>query len=217
MYYTNSFLILIHFSPFFGEEFQFDVPRNFRFISIYVFDRDRQTNKQDKVLGKVAIRREHLASYNNKDYWFPIKAVDADSEVQGKANISIHFEPVCTRNKNSSYSTNTKKLVVKVLECLDLTLKNGACDPYVVVTVTYTNSRQIAKRTKVRKKTTNPKFEEEFSFNTCEDSDNNSEVCELLVSIWHDTPGMSDNVFLGEVKIQLKGHQQQNVPHREAW
>ncbi|KAF7282506.1 ras GTPase activating protein 1 isoform X2 [Rhynchophorus ferrugineus] len=204
-------------NPFFGEEFQFDVPRNFRFISIYVFDRDRQTNKQDKVLGKVAIRREHLASYNNnKDHWFPIKAVDADSEVQGKANISIKFEPVCIRCKNTSYTIPNKKLVVKVLECLDLTLKNGACDPFVVVTVTYTNNKQIAKRTKVRKKTTNPKFEEEFSFSTCEDSDSNAEVCELLVSIWHDTPGMSDNVFLGEVKIQLKGHQQ-SVPHQDAW
>ncbi|XP_030766634.1 GTPase-activating protein isoform X2 [Sitophilus oryzae] len=204
-------------SPFFGEEFQFDVPRDFRFISIYVFDRDRQNNKQDKVLGKVAIRREHLASYNNKDHWFSIKAVDADSEVQGKANIEIRFEHIFARNKNLSFSTNTKKLFVKVSECLDLTLKNGACDPYALVCVTYTNGKRLSKRTKVRKKTTNPQFEEEFSFNSCEDSDGDSEVCELLVSIWHDTPGMSDDVFLGEVKVQLRGHQQQNAAHRKAW
>ncbi|KAL1490589.1 hypothetical protein ABEB36_013257 [Hypothenemus hampei] len=203
-------------SPFFGEEFQFDVPRNFRFISIYVFDRDRQKNNQDKVLGKVAIRREHLASYNNKDHWFPIKAVDADSEVQGKANIEIKFEPVFIRGKNSSYSTNTRKLFVQVRECLDLTLKNGSCDPYALVSVTYTNGKRLSKRTKVRKKTTNPQFEEVFSFNSCEDSDMDTEICELLVSIWH-TPGMSEDVFLGEVRVQLQGHQQQNAAPQNAW
>lgn len=37
---------------------------------------------KDKVLGKVAIKREDLHKYNGKDYWFPIINVDADSEVQ---------------------------------------------------------------------------------------------------------------------------------------
>lgn len=205
-------------SPFFGEEFQFEVPRNFRFISIYVFDRDRHL-KQDKVLGKVAIRKEQLASYNNKDHWFSIKAVDADSEVQGKANIEIRFEPEL--NKNTGCNT-PRRLLVRVLQCLDLTLKNGACDPYALVCVTYTNGKRISKRTKVRKKTTNPHFDEEFTFYNCEGGrdticDTDAEICELHVSIWHDTPGISDDVFLGEVRVQLRGMQQQNSAHRNAW
>ncbi|XP_060517698.1 GTPase-activating protein [Cylas formicarius] len=203
-------------SPFFGEEFQFDVPRHFRFISIYVYDKDRQNNKQDKILGKVAIRREHLASYNTKDHWFPIKAVDADSEVQGKANIEIKFEPVYNNRSRSNYGAN-KKLSVRIVECRDLTLKNGACDPYALVSVTYTNGKRVSKRTKTRKKTTNPQFEEVFSFNSSEDSDSETEICELLVSLWHDTPGMSDDVFLGEVRVQLRGLQQQNAAHPQAW
>lgn len=69
------------YSPFFGEEFQFEVPRRFRYLSVYVYDRDRHL-KQDKVLGKVAIKREDLHTYHNKDHWFPIVPVDADSEVQ---------------------------------------------------------------------------------------------------------------------------------------
>ncbi|KAJ8950518.1 hypothetical protein NQ318_015262 [Aromia moschata] len=174
-----------HLHPFFGEEFQFEVPRNFRFISIYVFDRDRPL-KQDKVLGKVAIRREHLASYNNKDHWFPIKAVDADSEVQGKANIEIKFEPefetIFNKSKPSSYSSN-RRLLVQVVKCLDLTLKNGACDPYALVCVTYTNGKRRDNM-------------------MCE---SDSEICELHVSIWHDTPGMSDDVFLGEVRCTVTG------------
>lgn len=210
-------------SPFFGEEFQFEIPRRFRFVSVYVFDRDRHL-KQDKVLGKVAIKREDLASYNNKDHWFPIKAVDADSEVQGKANIEIHFEN--TFSKNRQYSSN-KRLNVRVVECVDLPLKNGSCDPYAAVCVTYTNGKRIQKRTKVRKKTTSPRFEEVFVFEGCEErdrdvvcgvySDGDVEICELQVSIWHDTPGMGDDVFLGEVKVQLRGMQQQNAAPANAW
>ena len=49
------------YSPFFGEEFQFEVPRKFRYLGIYVYDRDRHL-KQDKILGKVAIKRE-------ENYW----------------------------------------------------------------------------------------------------------------------------------------------------
>lgn len=174
----------------------------------------------------MAIKREDLASYNNKDHWFPIKAVDADSEVQGKANIEIKFEPVQNKNRPHSYSTN-KRLKVHVIECVDLPLKNGACDPYALVSVTYTNGKRVQKRTRVRKKTTNPQFEEVFVFDSCDDreresvfnvcSDSDVEICELHVSIWHDSPGMGDDVFLGEVKVQLRGVQQQNAAPANAW
>lgn len=201
------------------------MPRHFRFVSIYVFDRDRHL-KQDKVLGKVAIKREDLASYNNKDHWFPIKAVDADSEVQGKANIEIKFEPIPNKNKPHGYSTN-KRLRVHVIECVELPLKNGSCDPYAIVSVGYTNGKRAQKRTRVRKKTTCPQWEEVFYFDTCDEKDKESvynvcsdsdvEICELHVSVWHDSPGMGDDVFLGEVRVQLRGLQQQNAAPANAW
>ncbi|XP_017777247.1 PREDICTED: GTPase-activating protein isoform X2 [Nicrophorus vespilloides] len=210
-------------SPFFGEEFQFEVPRKFRYLSVYLYDRDRHL-KQDKVLGKVAIKREELAPYNNKDHWFPIRPVDADSEVQGKANIEIKFEPLLSRN-NSTYSSK-KRLSVRVIECLDLTLKNGSCDPYALITVVYTNEKKVTKRTKVRKKTTCPQFDEIFQFDNYEDRDRDKdtytvcpesevEICELNVSIWHN--GMGGDIFLGEVKVQLRGLQQQNAALKNAW
>ncbi|KAB0798318.1 hypothetical protein PPYR_09311 [Photinus pyralis] len=211
-------------SPFFGEEFQFEVPRKFRYLSIYLYDRDRPL-KQDKVIGKVAIKRQDLASYNNKDHWFTIKAVDADSEVQGKANIDIRFEPVNNRNKLSCQ----KRLLVRVAECSDLTLKNGSCDPFALVCVLYSNGKRISKRTKVRKKTVCPQFDETFEFDGSvgQDKDKNSsytvcpenegEICELHVSFWHDGPSMGDDVFLGEVRVPLQGLQQQNAALRNAW
>ncbi|KAI4464411.1 ras gtpase-activating protein [Holotrichia oblita] len=198
-------------SPFFGEEFQFEVPRNFRYLSVYVYDRDRHL-KQDKVLGKVAIKREDLSQYNNKDHWFPICPVDADSEVQGKANIKISYEDVRNlKNKSSSYSSRTQ-LIVQIVECVELTLKNGSCDPFALVT-----------------KTVSPKFDEEFCFcnyderekerdtayTVCGDCD--VEISELHVSLWHDTPGMSGDVFLGEVRIPLREAQQHKPAHNNAW
>lgn len=69
------------YSPFFGEEFEFEVPRKFRYLSVYVYDRDRPS-KNDRMLGKVAIKREDLNAFHNKDHWFPIRPITLDSEVQ---------------------------------------------------------------------------------------------------------------------------------------
>lgn len=154
--------------------------------------------------------------------------MDADSEVQGKANIEIKFENVYNKNKPNSYGAN-KRLKVRVTECVDLTLKNRSCDPYALVSVVYTNGKRVSKKTKSRKKTTCPQFDEVFTFDNydererdkdsvygmCGDSD--VEICELNVSIWHDTPGMGEDVFLGEVKVQLRGLQQQNAAPPNAW
>lgn len=55
---------------------------------MYVLERDRHL-KQDKALGKIAIRKSDLQLYNHKDHWFPLRPVDDDSEVQGMALIDI--------------------------------------------------------------------------------------------------------------------------------
>jgi Ras GTPase-activating protein 3 len=43
------------------------------------------------------------------------------------------------------------------------------------------------------------------------------EFSELRVTLWHDSPGMADNVFLGEVKIPLRGLQQQQFAASNKW
>ncbi|VVC88012.1 unnamed protein product [Leptidea sinapis] len=260
-------------NPFFGEEFQFEVPRRFRYLSIYVFDRDKHL-KQDKVLGKVAIKREDLDRYNNTDHWFALRPVDADSEVQGKAYIELSLEDSRKRLRmdpkppdpdpapdncsaktkannltrlseyckesmrfGSCSSSTSKKLLVnvatepslnlsrseslkdraqwairpkppmhtmaetdaspsptaadywsdperhcaarvgpdtirlRVLECSELTTKNGQCDPFALVTLLYSNGRRVEKRTKPRKKTVNPQFDEIFCFDLVMEAD----------------------------------------------
>lgn len=150
--------------------------------------------------------------------------MDADSEVQGKVNIELRFTSSLQKSKSVTCYSRNDRLQVQVVQCLDLTLKNGACDPYAVACVTYTNRKTVSKRTKVRKKTTNPQFDETLNFDSYEGRDKDgffgdgeAEICELNVSIWHDAPGMGDNVFLGEVRVQLSGIQQQNAAPRNAW
>ncbi|KAG7304350.1 hypothetical protein JYU34_011290, partial [Plutella xylostella] len=288
-------------NPFFGEEFNFEVPRRFRYLSIYVFDRDKHL-KQDKVLGKVAIKREDLQKYNNKDHWFALRPVDADSEVQGKAFIELTLEDsrkrlrvepkppdpdpgdparrpnnlvrlseYCKESiRFGSHSTSTgKKLLspaaepapalsrseslkdraawaarskppphahaedagppgaadywsdperhcaaragpdtlrLRVLECSELTTKNGQCDPFALITLLYSNGRREERRTKPRKKTVNPQFDEIFCFDLVSEESRErggaaGVACEARVSVWHDAAAP---VFLGEVRLQLR-------------
>uniref|UniRef100_A0A182PM81 GTPase-activating protein n=1 Tax=Anopheles epiroticus TaxID=199890 RepID=A0A182PM81_9DIPT len=376
-------------SPFFGEEYQFEIPRPFRYLSVYVWDRDRHL-KQDKPYGKIAIRREDLNQYNHKDHWFPLRPVDEDSEVQGMAHLFIyiddgvgnvkqhsgefedyryltqpttlsrlhqnHFSPLSPHNlplqnhhhlhgasgageskenggilsyqqpphspnpssnnalmavqlNSSVNSTNLKlfyptkgsngnahtllggtvegklfdsshtspqllalytngagngelghghgsggmlsvggggggggigssvssQIKIKLTECVDLARKNGLCDPYAIVVAHYSNKKTITKRTKVRKKTINPSFDETFCFDLCIDacgsdsskSDSNNmytvmplggaDLCEVVISFKHASPGMGDDVFLGEIRIPVRGKQQQNAVQSSAW
>lgn len=331
-------------SPFFGEEYQFKIPRRFRYLSVYVWDRDRHM-KQDKPIGKIAIKREELHMYNHKDHWFSLRPVDQDSEVQGMAHIEVQFEeapaPIHEQRINllrrSEFERNNSEIIedlvqqqqalqndykenselsniqrnnaqkhrsggggivgggvgvgnifghhhhhhqqqqqqqqsieqgtnwknatmsstngkhsrvsIRVPECTDLPKKNGTCDPYVVCTAIYSNKRQITKRTKLRKKTVNPEFDETMSFDLSIDADSSAsskssqshydsssgggtinsnkaytiypvggaDLCEITVAVWHDASGMSDKVFLGEVKIPMHNKQQQSSVQSSAW
>lgn len=338
-------------SPFFGEEYQFEIPRKFRYLAVYVWDRDKHL-KQDKAIGKIAIKREELHSYNHKDHWFALQPVDADSEVQGMAHIQLSIDegignlkrksdfddtsPMSaaktigttstttsissvfgscsnsefkenavsgsnsititrseslkatptiscspslgsgsgassggnsnggagssnTLGKTKSLFANTElslwnsqakkssanmldsltpfrngvksRVTIRVVECVDLAKKNGNCDPYVVVTAIYTNKKKITKRTKSRKKTINPKFDDTLTFDLSIECDSKSisgnnvytvapldgaDLFEISVAVWHDV-GMGENVFLGEVKIPMHGKQQQSSIKPDAW
>jgi len=52
----------------------------------------------------------------------------------------------------------------RIIECSELTIKNGSCDPFATVMVIYSNGKQISKRTKAKKKTASPYFNEIFTF-----------------------------------------------------
>jgi Ras GTPase-activating protein 3 len=271
-------------------------------LSLYVWDRDRHL-KQDKPIGKIAIRREDLHVYNNKDHWFALRPVDEDSEVQGMAHVEVVIQdegnfltttstsstptmqstvyesnslPETKENftndinnitklakikhsqstsstlnkkttvvspehvedlyrKKRTYFDNQKSCIsIKLLECVDLTRKNGACDPYAVISCYYTNKRKITKRTKVQKKTVSPEFQEIFYFDMTVDTTNENprdsnnvytvvpfgvaDLFEITVTFWHSSSGMAgEDLFLGEIKLPVRGRQQQNALQARAW
>ncbi|XP_060653906.1 GTPase-activating protein [Drosophila nasuta] len=324
-------------SPFFGEEYQFKIPRRFRYLTVYVWDRDM---KQDKPIGKIAIKREELHKYNHKDHWFSLRPVDSDSEVQGMAHIEVTFEEVTSqqltesielvqhtmphhqRAHNNDYKENNElsniqraaaaaaaaaaasgnnttaamtlktraaglfghvqhpqhqhlqiqqqqqqlatsssdqlanwknsharnvRVAIRVPACVDLAKKQGTCDPFVICTAYYSNKQTRTLRTKLRKKTVDPEFDEVMYFDLSIDADasntgttnsnksatsvessankaysiyplGGADLSEIAVTLWHDAHGaMADKVFLGEVRLPMLNKQQQQAVQPAAW
>jgi Ras GTPase-activating protein 3 len=259
--------------------------------------------KQDKAVGKIAIRKSDLHLYNHKDHWFPLRPVDDDSEVQGMAHIEVkivsdnddhskenfkstsnnyttttllaptanHKSPkllhstqgtvpsrsnsqqdvsvICNNNTNHIHHhpkstgnflrvpyTNShhqnQRIQVRLKACQDLTRKNNQCDPYAIVTAIYTNKRKITRRTKVRKKTIHPSFDDVFEFNLYDfthgahgTSDSKiytvtpfggNDLNEIVVQLWH-SAGMADDMFLGEVRLSARGKQELQYIQKSAW
>uniref|UniRef100_A0A8D2KYV2 RAS p21 protein activator 3 n=1 Tax=Varanus komodoensis TaxID=61221 RepID=A0A8D2KYV2_VARKO len=195
--------------PFYGEDFYCEIPRSFRHLSFYIFDRD--VFRRDSIIGKVAILKEDLQKYHNRDTWFQLQHVDADSEVQVRL---------------SSLLLNHGVLVMEVLECQGLPIVNGQCDPYATVTLAGPYKSEV-KKTKVKKKTNNPQFDEVFYFEITrpcgynkkshfdiEDADEVDKM-EIRVDLWNASNLKFGDEFLGELRLPLKFLRQSSS--YEAW
>ncbi|MED6240668.1 Ras GTPase-activating protein 2, partial [Ataeniobius toweri] len=66
--------------PFYGEDFFFEIPRPFQFLSFYVYTKG--VFQRDLPVGKVSIRKDDLCKYSGKDDWFNLQPVDPNTEVQ---------------------------------------------------------------------------------------------------------------------------------------
>ncbi|KAI1235833.1 hypothetical protein IHE44_0001922 [Lamprotornis superbus] len=144
-------------SPYFGEEFYFEIPRTFQWLSFYIYD--KSVLQKDLRIGKVSIKKEDLCNYTGKENWFMLQPVDSNSEVQGKVHLELKLNELITDN-----GSVCQQLVVHIKECHGLPLINGQnCDPYATVSLVGP-SRNDQKKTKVKKKTSNPQFNETFYF-----------------------------------------------------
>uniref|UniRef100_A0A8C3JSA0 RAS p21 protein activator 3 n=1 Tax=Calidris pygmaea TaxID=425635 RepID=A0A8C3JSA0_9CHAR len=188
--------------PFYGEDFYCEIPRTFRHLSFYIFDRD--VFRRDSIIGKVAIQKEDLQKYHNRDTWFQLQHVDADSEVQGKVHLELRLSEVIT---------DTGVVCHKL--CQGLPIVNGQCDPYATVTLAGP-SRSEAKKTKVKKKTNNPHFDEVFYFEV----GISKEWVIIIwfyyrVDLWNASNLKFGDEFLGELRLPLKFLRQSSS--YEAW
>ncbi|XP_041419418.1 ras GTPase-activating protein 2 isoform X2 [Xenopus laevis] len=193
-------------TPFYGEDFYFEIPRTFHNLSFYIYDKN--VIQRDHPIGKVAIKKEDLCSYNGKETWFPLQPIDSNSEVQGKLHLELKLNELITENGS------VQQLMVHILECEGLPLVNGqSCDPYASVSVVGP-SRNEQKRTKVKKKTSNPQFNEKFYFEVTRSSsytkkshfqveEEDIEKLEVRVDLWNNG-NLGQDVFLGEIRISVK-------------
>ncbi|XP_041483559.1 ras GTPase-activating protein 3-like, partial [Lytechinus variegatus] len=205
--------------PFWAEEYMFDIPIRFRMLSFYIYEKDK-LKRSDSAIGKVALRRGELHKCQSKDQWYPLTPIDQDTEVQGKVHVEIRTSELL--NGSSSIT----KLAVRVVEGSGLTIVNGQCDTYATVSY-HSASRLETKRTKVKRKSTNPQFDEAFQF---ELQKNNSyveknhfsppeeDICktELRIALWNSVSGLSGDVFIGEVKIPISALDMSTGLH-QAW
>ncbi|KAJ7324836.1 hypothetical protein JRQ81_017856 [Phrynocephalus forsythii] len=189
-------------SPFFGEEFYFEIPRIFQCLSFYIYDKN--VLQRDLRIGKVAIKKEDLNLYSGRETWFTLQPVDSNSEVQGKVHLELKLNELITDN-----GSVCQHLVVHLKECHGLPLINGQnCDPFATVSVVGP-SRNDQKKTKVKKKTSNPQFNETFYFELHQKSqfqveEEDIEKLEVRVDLWNNGNLVPDH-FLGEIKIPVKG------------
>uniref|UniRef100_A0A672REU8 RAS p21 protein activator 2 n=1 Tax=Sinocyclocheilus grahami TaxID=75366 RepID=A0A672REU8_SINGR len=145
-------------SPFYSEDFYFEIPRPFQCLSFYVYAKS-MFQIRDLPVGKVAIRKEDLYKYCGKENWFQLQPVDPHSEVQGKVHLEMKLNELITEN-----GSICQQLVVQIIACQGLPLISGQnCDPYATVTLVGP-ARSDQKKTKVKKKTSDPQFEETFHF-----------------------------------------------------
>ncbi|XP_064021223.1 ras GTPase-activating protein 2 isoform X1 [Pogoniulus pusillus] len=194
-------------SPYFGEEFYFEIPRPFQWLSFYIYD--KSVLQKDLRIGKVSIKKEDLCNYTGKENWFMLQPVDSNSEVQGKVHLELKLNELITDN-----GSVCQQLVVHIKECHGLPLINGQnCDPYATVSLVGP-SRNDQKKTKVKKKTSNPHFNETFYFEVTRSSsytkksqfqveEEDIEKLEVRVDLWNNGNLVQD-VFLGEIKVPVK-------------
>uniref|UniRef100_A0A673LZP2 RAS p21 protein activator 3 n=1 Tax=Sinocyclocheilus rhinocerous TaxID=307959 RepID=A0A673LZP2_9TELE len=201
--------------PFYGEDFYCEIPRSFRHLSFYIFDRD--VFRRDSSIGKVAVKKEDLQKYHGKDHWFPLQPVCADSEVQGKVHLELRLSEVITDS-----GVVCHKLLLRVSESAD----HCQCDVTQYNThASLTPHRSEAKKTKVKRKNNNPQFDEVFFFEVTkplsytkrqfdvEEDDVDKLVC--VVDLWNASNLKFGDEFLGEVRVPLKVLGQSGV--HDAW
>ncbi|MEJ1285669.1 RAS p21 protein activator 2 [Cricetulus griseus] len=204
--------------PYFSEEFYFEIPRTFQYLSFYVYDKN--VLQRDLRIGKVAIKKEDLCNHSGKETWFSLQPIDSNSEVQGKVHLELKLNELITEN-----GTVCQQLVVHIKACHGLPLINGQnCDPYATVSLVGP-SRNDQKKTKVKKKTSNPQFNEIFYFEVTRSSsytrksqfqveEEDIEKLEIRIDLWNNENLVQD-VFLGEIKVPV--NVLRNDSSHQAW
>uniref|UniRef100_A0A8B9L6K1 RAS p21 protein activator 2 n=1 Tax=Astyanax mexicanus TaxID=7994 RepID=A0A8B9L6K1_ASTMX len=128
---------------------------------------------------------------------------------KGKVHLEMKLNELITDNGPVS-----PRLQVRIIECQGLPLISGQnCDSFASVTL-IGPSRSDQRKTKVKKKTSDPHFDETFYFEVSRSSsytkkshfqveEEDIEKLEIKVELWNNG-NLAQDVFLGETRVSLK-------------
>ncbi|XP_048025441.1 ras GTPase-activating protein 2 isoform X2 [Megalobrama amblycephala] len=141
-------------------------------------------------------------------------------QISGKVHLEMKLNELITEN-----GSVCQQLVVQIIACQGLPLISGQnCDPYATVTLVGP-ARSDQKKTKVKKKTSDPQFEETFHFEVTRSSsykgrshfqveEEDIEKLEIKVELWNNG-NLAQDVFLGETRVSVKILRNDHV--HKAW
>uniref|UniRef100_A0A7N8XTT0 RAS p21 protein activator 2 n=1 Tax=Mastacembelus armatus TaxID=205130 RepID=A0A7N8XTT0_9TELE len=189
-------------SPFYGEDFYFEIPRPFQCLSFYVYA--KSVFQRDLPVGKVSIRKDDLCKYSGKENWFSLHPVDPNSEVQGKVHLEMRLNEVITENGSVG-----QHLSVRIIECQGLPLISGQnCDPYATVSLVGPASKTCHVHLQV---TRSSSYSKKSHFQVEEED---IEKLEIKVDLWNNE-NLAQDVFLGETRVPVKILQNDHI--HKAW
>uniref|UniRef100_A0A8C8EZQ9 RAS p21 protein activator 2 n=1 Tax=Oncorhynchus tshawytscha TaxID=74940 RepID=A0A8C8EZQ9_ONCTS len=195
-------------SPFYGEDFYFEIPRPFQCLSFYVFAKG--VFQRDLPVGTLCFQLDDFQ--RNTD-----NPVDSQ---YGKVHLEMRLNELIIEN-----GSMCQQLLVRIIECQGLPLISGQnCDPYATVSLVGP-ARFDQKKTKVKKKTSDPQFEETFYFEVTRPNsytkkshfqveEEDIEKLEIKVDLWNNG-NLAQDVFLGETRVSVKILRNDHI-HR-AW
>ncbi|XP_031694501.1 rabphilin-3A-like [Anarrhichthys ocellatus] len=160
---------------------------------------------RNEFIGEVRVPLKKLKEGENKRYNMGLERIAQNKEAN---NQMVEQGAVVAEEERGrilvSLCYNTEKgcLLVGIIRCAHLAAmdSNGYSDPFVKITLQPDMGKKSKNKTTVKKKTLNPEFNEEFSYEVTLDQ---LAKKTLEISVWDYDLGMS-NDFIGRLRKKLR-------------
>lgn len=171
-------------------------------LRLCVCDMDRLG--RNEFIGEVRVALKKLKEGESKKYNMGLERIAQTRE--GNSQAMDPAAPVAEEERGRIlvsllYNTEKNTLVVGIIRCAHLAAmdSNGYSDPFVKIILQPDMGKKSKYKTTVKKKTLNPEFNEEFSYDVPHDQ---LAKKTLEISVWDYDLGMS-NDFIGGVELGI--------------
>ncbi|CAL8332536.1 unnamed protein product [Lota lota] len=171
-------------------------------LRLCVCDMDRLG--RNEFIGEVRVPLKKLKEGENKRYHMGLERIAQNKEANSQA--VEQGAPVAEEERGRilvslCYNTEKSCLLVGIIRCAHLAAmdSNGYSDPFVKIVLAPDMGKKSKYKTTVKKKTLNPEFNEEFSYDVSLD---HLAKKTLEISVWDYDLGMS-NDFIGGVELGI--------------